>query len=41
MTAEAIEAVQPRMEKIMNAVMNEADEMVNEAATKPRNSVKE
>jgi uncharacterized protein len=41
MTAEAIEAVQPRMEKIMNTVMNEADEMVNEAATKPRNSVKD
>jgi uncharacterized protein len=41
MTAEAIEAVQPRMEKIMNTVMNEADEMVNEAATKPANSVKD
>lgn len=41
MTAEAIEAVQPRMEKIMNTVMNEADEMVNEAATKPANSGKD
>jgi uncharacterized protein len=41
MTAEAIEAMQPRMEKIMNTVTNEADEMVNEAATKPANSVKD
>jgi uncharacterized protein len=41
MTAEAIEAMQPRMEKIMNTVMNEADEMVKEAATKPANSLKD
>jgi len=37
MTAEAMQAMQPRMEKIMNAVMNEADKMTNEAATKPAN----
>jgi hypothetical protein len=41
MTAEAIEAMQPRMEKIVNTVMNEADKMANEAATKPANSVKD
>jgi len=41
MTAEAIEAMQPRMEKMMNTVTNEADRMANEAATKPASAVKE
>jgi uncharacterized protein len=41
MTAEAMQAMQPRMEKITNAVMNEADKMANEAATKPANPVKD
>ena len=41
MTAEAMQAMQPRMEKIMNAVMNEAEKMANEAASKPANAVKD
>jgi uncharacterized protein len=41
MTAEAMQAMQPRMEKIMNTVMNEADKMADEAATKPANAVKD
>lgn len=41
MTAEAMQAMQPRMDKIVNTVMNEADKMANEAATKPANAVKD
>jgi len=40
MTAEAMQAMQPRMEKIMDTVMNEAEKMANEAATKPADAVK-
>ena len=41
MTAEAIEAMQPRMEKIVDTFMNEADKMANEGGTKPANAVKD
>jgi len=41
MTAEAMRAMQPRMEKIMNTVMIEAEKMANEAATKPANPAKD
>ena len=39
MTAEAMKAVQPRMEKMMTSVMNEAEKMAREAAaeSKPTN----
>ena len=40
MTAEAMQAVQPRMEKMMNSMMDEVDKMAKES-TKPANAVKD
>lgn len=40
MTAEAMQAFQPRMEKMMNSMMDEVDKMAKEG-TKPANTVKD
>jgi uncharacterized protein len=36
MTAEAMQAMQPRMEKMMSSVMEQAEKMAKEAATTPK-----
>jgi len=36
MTAEAMQALQPRMEKMMNSVMEEVDKMTKEGSTAPK-----
>lgn len=41
MTVEAMQAMQPRMEKLMNTVMDETEKMADEAATKPANAEKD
>jgi hypothetical protein len=41
MTAEAMQAIEPRMEKIVNTVMTEAEKMANQTATKPANAAKD
>lgn len=40
MTAETMQAIEPRMEKIVNTVMNEAEKVANESAAKPASAVK-
>lgn len=40
MTAEAMQAMQPRMEKMMSSIMDQAEKMAKEAA-KPANTVKD